>query len=49
MSDTDDAYEKNKKEKYESLGRFVEAFEAMVDKVRETAIDLWKETTDIGG
>jgi hypothetical protein len=33
-------YEKNTKEQYEALGRFVEAFEAMVNKVRNACIDL---------
>jgi hypothetical protein len=33
-------YEKNTKEQYEALGRFVEAFEAMVDEVRESTIAL---------
>jgi hypothetical protein len=40
MSDIDDEHERDKKEQYEVLGRFVEAFEAMVDEVRETAINL---------
>jgi hypothetical protein len=40
MSDIDDEYQKNTKEQYESLGRFVEAFEAMVNEVRESIITL---------
>ncbi|HWN48568.1 MAG TPA: hypothetical protein VNO18_01820 [Xanthobacteraceae bacterium] len=34
------SYEKNTKEQYEALGRFVEAFEAMVNEVRESTIAL---------
>ena len=33
-------YEKNTKEQYESLGRFVEAFELMVHEARISCIDL---------
>ena len=33
-------YEKNTKEQYESLGRFVEAFELMVHEARISGIDL---------
>jgi hypothetical protein len=33
-------YEENTKEQYEALGRFVEAFEAMVNEVRESTIAL---------
>lgn len=36
----DDAYKKNTSEQYESLGRFVEAFERMVHEVRESSIAL---------
>jgi hypothetical protein len=32
-------YEKNTKEQYEALGRFVEAFELMVNEVREVCIE----------
>jgi len=35
-----DRREKNTKEQYEALGRFVEAFEAMVDKARSVSIEL---------
>jgi hypothetical protein len=35
-----DVYEKNTKEQYEALGRFVEAFEAMVNEARVCCIDL---------
>jgi hypothetical protein len=35
----DEAYRKNTKEQYEALGRFVEAFEAMVNEVREICIE----------
>ena len=35
-----EAYQKNTKEQYEMLGRFVEAFELMVHEVRETSIEL---------
>ncbi|MBX9773660.1 MAG: hypothetical protein K2Y71_04525 [Xanthobacteraceae bacterium] len=31
---------KNTKDQYEALGRFVEAFEAMVDKARSVSVDL---------
>jgi hypothetical protein len=34
------SYKKNTKEQYEALGRFVEAFEAMVNEVRESTIAL---------
>jgi hypothetical protein len=35
--------EENVKGQYEALGRFVEAFELMVDEVRGTGIDrLWE-------
>src|ERR1700730_4099177 len=42
MPDTEKpkTYEKNTKEQYEALGRFVEAFEAMVNEVRESTIAL---------
>jgi outer membrane protein assembly factor BamD (BamD/ComL family) len=33
-------YEKNTSAQYEALGRFVEAFEAMVNEARENAIQL---------
>ena len=36
----DPDYTKNTKEQYEALGRFVEAFEAMVSEVREICIEL---------
>jgi hypothetical protein len=36
----DEAYQKNTKEQYEMLGRFVEAFELMVNEVREICIFL---------
>lgn len=40
MPPTDDAaYSKNTKEQYEALGRFVEAFEMMVNEVREVCIE----------
>ena len=35
-----EAYQKNTKEQYEMLGRFVEAFEMMVHEVREANIEL---------
>jgi hypothetical protein len=35
-----EAYIKNTKEQYEALGRFVEAFEAMVNEARSTCIDI---------
>jgi hypothetical protein len=35
-----EAYQKNTKEQYEMLGRFVEAFELMVHEVREASIEL---------
>jgi hypothetical protein len=35
-----EAYVKNTKEKYEALGRFVEAFEDMVDEVRSACMEL---------
>lgn len=35
----DEAYAKNVKEQYEALGRFVEAFELMVNEVREVCIE----------
>jgi hypothetical protein len=35
----DEAYSKNTKEQYEALGRFVEAFELMVDEVRGICSD----------
>jgi hypothetical protein len=40
MSDINEEYQKNTKEQYEVLGRFVEAFETMVNEVREDALDL---------
>ena len=42
MPDTEKpkTYEENTKEQYEALGRFVEAFEAMVNEVRESTIAL---------
>ena len=42
MPDTEKpkTYEKNTKEQHEALGRFVEAFEAMVNEVRESTIAL---------
>jgi hypothetical protein len=40
MSEDDATYTKNTKEQYEALGRFVEAFEAMVNQVREISIEL---------
>ena len=37
MPDTDeDAYAKNTKEQYEALGRFVEAFEEMIEEIVES-------------
>jgi hypothetical protein len=39
MTDSE-AYQKNTKEAYEALGRFVEAFEMMVDSVRSICIAL---------
>jgi hypothetical protein len=39
MTETE-AYQKNTKEQYEMLGRFVEAFEMMVNEVRESSIEL---------
>ncbi len=46
MPPTDkDKSKKNAKEQYEALGRFVEAFEAMVDEVRGVCLDrLWAIT-----
>jgi hypothetical protein len=41
MPPTDDgAYKKNTSEQYEALGRFVEAFEAIVNELRESCIYL---------
>jgi len=41
MPKTDEeSYQKNTREQYECLGRFVEAFEAMVEEVRFSAIDI---------
>jgi hypothetical protein len=40
MPPDEDAYKKNTSEQYEAMGRFVEAFEAMVNEVRETSISL---------
>jgi hypothetical protein len=37
---TDTAYQKNTREQYEALGRFVEAFEAMVHEARTCCLDL---------
>jgi hypothetical protein len=47
MPPTDkEALAKNIKEQYEALGRFVEAFEAMVDEVRGMCIDrIWDAVT----
>jgi hypothetical protein len=39
-SEADATYERNVKEQYETLGRFVEAFELMVNAVRRVCIDL---------
>jgi hypothetical protein len=39
-TDTSSAYEKNTKEQYEALGRFIEAFEAMVHEARTCCIDM---------
>jgi len=36
----DNAYKKNTTEQYESLGRFVEAFERAVNELRECSITL---------
>lgn len=39
MPDTDeDAYAKNTKEQYEALGRFVEAFEEMIEEIRGISV-----------
>jgi hypothetical protein len=35
-----EAYNKNTQEQYEALGRFVVAFEAMVNEVRDCSINL---------
>src|SRR5690242_9753533 len=42
MSDSAEptAYQRNVKEQYEALGRFVEAFEAMASEVREGVIEF---------
>jgi hypothetical protein len=40
MSETSKTYEENVKEQYEALGRFVEAFESMVNETREDCIEL---------
>lgn len=45
MSDEPTPYEKNTKEQYEALGRFVEAFEAMVDEARSSCIQLLASDT----
>ena len=47
MPPTDKAQsEKNSKEQYEALGRFVEAFELMVDEIRGTCLDrIWEAVT----
>ncbi|MGB7246638.1 MAG: hypothetical protein WBC64_08210, partial [Methylovirgula sp.] len=37
---SDVAYKKNTREQYEALGRFVEAFELMVEAVRRICVDL---------
>lgn len=42
----EEAYATNTKEQYEELGRFVEAFELMVNEVRETCIDLLSKDGD---
>jgi hypothetical protein len=49
MSDSGQSpkYQKNTKEQYEALGRFVEAFELMVDEVRTTCIKLMGPTPNI--
>jgi hypothetical protein len=39
MAETE-AYQKNTKEQYEALGRFVEAFEGMVHEARRDSIDI---------
>lgn len=48
MSDSEQssAYDKNTKEQYECLGRFVEAFEAMVHEVRSNAIEMLAADTE---
>ena len=38
--DEDEAYQKNTKEQYEMLGRFVAAFEHMVNNVRQYTISI---------
>jgi hypothetical protein len=40
------AYEKNVREQYECLGRFVEAFEIMVNEVRRTCVELLSPDTE---
>lgn len=41
---------KNTKEQYEALGRFVEAFELLVDEVRGTCVDrVWEAVTNDTG
>jgi hypothetical protein len=35
-----DAYAKNTKEQYEALGRFIEAFEMMVERTRSNCVEL---------
>jgi hypothetical protein len=39
-----EAYTKNTEEQYEALGRFVEAFEAMIDDVRGISVDCIRRT-----
>src|SRR5712692_4007614 len=42
----EEAYRKNTKEQYEALGRFVEAFEAMVNEARSSSIGLLANDED---
>jgi hypothetical protein len=43
-----EAYEKNAKEQYEALGRFVEAFEYMVRQVRGTCLEMLASSWEHG-
>jgi hypothetical protein len=40
MSEKPKSYEENTREQYETLGRFVEAFEALVDETREACVRI---------
>ncbi len=45
MPDRSKSYEENTREQYETLGRFVEAFEALVHEIREACVALLSRDT----